>query len=224
VLSANVWGHNPSNFLAVGEILKRDADAVLLQEIDGEVFFALPRLRARYPHSSRCLGSGVQIFLKTPILAQGCGLGSKSRADLDLAWVQTTAPDGNVVTLATTHFSQPLPPRYHEADCEALVARLAALPGEALILAGDFNATPWSFCLKRLDRMLKPLTRRSIAWASYPARLNRWHWRWPIPFLPIDQIYAGPDWSLVRLTRVWVPGSDHFATEASFRRAPSRRP
>ena len=219
VLSANVWSLNPSPYAAVAEILARDPDAVLLQESDGSIAFALPRLRARYPYASVCLGTGVEILVKTPIIAQGCGLGSKTRAELEFAWIRTTAPDGKPVTLVTTHFSHPFPPGYQEADRVALATRLKPLPNDEVILAGDFNSTPWSFALKRQDQMLRPLTRRSIGWFSWPARLDRFRRPWSLPILPIDHVYAGRNWTSTRFTRVRMPGSDHFATEVEFHRA-----
>ena len=222
VLSANVWSRNPSPYAAVAAILARDPDAVLLQESDGSIAFALPGLRAKYPYSSVCLGAGVEIFVKTPIVAQGCGLGSKTRAELELAWIQTTAQDGKPVTLVTTHFSHPFPPGYQEADRVALAARLKPLASGDLILAGDFNSTPWSFALKRQDQMLRPLTRRSIGWFSWPARLDRFRRPWSVPVLPIDHVYAGAKWTSTRFTQVRIPGSDHFATEVAFQRAPGR--
>jgi endonuclease/exonuclease/phosphatase (EEP) superfamily protein YafD len=215
LLSANVWHDNPSPKQAIATILARDADAVFLQEIDGALAGALDELQSRYPYRSDCSGSGVVIFVKTPITASGCGLAA-SGGRLDWVWVQTSTADGRPVTLATTHFTWPFPPGLQGAQRRLLAAGAGQLPPGDLILAGDFNTTPWSFGMRNQDRLLAPLSRRTHAWFTWPARLDALGWPWSIPVLPIDHIYAGSDWVTTRLTKVQIPGSDHFATEAVF--------
>ena len=211
ILSANVWFSNPTPAEAVSAILARDADIVFLQESNGSLRGELYRLRLQYPFGSECPDSGERIFVKSPILAQGCGLGSPAG---DLVWVQIAMADGRPVTLVTAHFSKPFPPAEQQAEREALAAKIRSLPNDDLILTGDFNTTPWSFAMRRQDRSLMPLQRRTIAWSTWPARLVKSGWLWPVPFLPIDHIYSSPRWGKARLSRLRVPGSDHFATEA----------
>jgi endonuclease/exonuclease/phosphatase (EEP) superfamily protein YafD len=82
-----------------------------------------------------------------------------------------------------------------------------------LIVAGDFNLTPWSFALRRLDRSLA-VRRVDRADYSWPARLPFGGLRvTAMPVLPIDHVYAGSAWRLVSLTRSRAPGSDHDALE-----------
>jgi len=220
ILSANVWTDNPTPGLAIGEIIARDADAVFLQESNGTLRNEFVRLKSLYPYASECPGSGVQIFLKTPITAHGCGPGPASPSQLDWVWVETTASDGRPVTLATTHFSWPFPPGPQSAERTGLAASLSQLSRGDLILGGDFNTTPWSFAMRRQDQLFAPLKRRTLAWFSWPARLDALRRSWPLPILPIDHIYAGPNWQAASLTRLRMPGSDHFATEAVLTRRP----
>lgn len=214
VLSANVWSANPSPDLAVKKIIEQDADAVFMQEAEGTIYGNLEQLKSHYPFSSNCAGSGVKIFVKTPIVAQGCGLASQADKTLPLAWVRTLALDGRPITLVTTHFGWPFPPLLQQAQRVQLSARVHQLSTDDMILGGDFNTTPWSFAMKQQDKLLKPLTRRTIAWFSWPARLDALQQPWAIPILPIDHVYAGLNWKSVRLARLRIPGSDHFATEA----------
>jgi endonuclease/exonuclease/phosphatase (EEP) superfamily protein YafD len=81
------------------------------------------------------------------------------------------------------------------------------LPRSRMILAGDFNAAPWSAGLKRLDRTLG-LIRRDRAVATWPAQAAGRPW--PFPLLPIDHIYAGPGWATLSVTRGPWLGSDHY--------------
>jgi vancomycin resistance protein VanJ len=211
LLTANVWEQNPTPARAADEILARDADAVLLQEAGGTLASQLARLQTRYPYASQCPNSDLLILSKRRISAGGCDAGSPS---LDLVWASTSLPDGRPVPLATLHYTWPFPPRAQARQRKALTDWARARQGEDLILTGDFNLTPWSFALRRQDRGLAPLRRLTVAWFSWPARLDSLALPWPVPVLPIDHIYASPAWQLVRLERVRIPGSDHFGTEA----------
>jgi endonuclease/exonuclease/phosphatase (EEP) superfamily protein YafD len=218
VLSANVWYENPSPDRAVASLIASDADAVLLQESDGSLQAWLPRLREHYPLASNCPGSGVQIFTRSPIVAQGCA--PEASPSRDLAWVQIRASDGRPITLVTTHLGWPFPPAVQPAQRAVVAGQIRRLATDAMILAGDFNTTPWSFAMRSQDRLFAPLTRRTHAWFSWPARLDALRQPWPLPILPIDHVYAGREWQTMRLTRLRIPGSDHFATLAVFSRRP----
>jgi len=219
VLAANVWLDNPAPSQAVSAILARNADAVLLQEAStGSLSNPLLRLRAVYPFESHCAHSDLQIWVKAPIVAQSCGLGPGLNGDL--VSVTIAASDQQSLTLVTTHLSHPFPPPAQANERQALAARLRTLGAGDLILAGDFNATPWSYAVKRLDAALAPLRRRTIGWFTWPARLDEVAQPWPIPVMPIDHLYASPDWGVARMTLVRIPGSDHFATETLLTRRP----
>jgi endonuclease/exonuclease/phosphatase (EEP) superfamily protein YafD len=85
-----------------------------------------------------------------------------------------------------------------------------------MILSGDFNSTPWSFALRRLDGGLAPLTRRTHAFFSWPANVARMRKAFPLPLMPIDHVYAGPDWRTAGLRRLPRSASDHYAVMATF--------
>lgn len=87
------------------------------------------------------------------------------------------------------------------------------LPRARLIVAGDFNSAPWSFVRRREDAALG-IERRTRALFSWPAQ-----GRTP-PFLPIDHVYAGPDWRTVSVQRGPRIGSDHYPVVAVLARVP----
>jgi endonuclease/exonuclease/phosphatase (EEP) superfamily protein YafD len=96
----------------------------------------------------------------------------------------------------------------HEA--QAIATLLERQPRDRLIIAGDFNLTPWSFALRRIDRRLG-LERRDRAIATWPACPRPGPW--PVcvpPFLPIDHAYVGAGWRTVAIGRGPRLGSDHF--------------
>jgi endonuclease/exonuclease/phosphatase (EEP) superfamily protein YafD len=217
ILLANVWNRNPTPGKAVAAILARDADAVILQEARGSLAPELPRLRVRYPFASQCPHSGLRVFSRAPILAQGCCCERAVSRRGRLLWATIAGPGDETVTLATTHLSHPYQSA-QAAERKSLSMELGRLDLQGLVLAGDFNTTPWSEGMRRQDAMLAPLRRRTIGWFSWPARLGGL--AWPLPVLPIDHLYAGPGWGLARLRRLRIPGSDHFATEATLVRRP----
>jgi endonuclease/exonuclease/phosphatase (EEP) superfamily protein YafD len=85
---------------------------------------------------------------------------------------------------------------------------------DRLILAGDFNLTPWSFALRRMDSTLG-LERRDRALFSWPAKLDLGgHVTTAFPIFPLDHIYAGAAWRTISITRGPATGSDHFPVVA----------
>ena len=93
---------------------------------------------------------------------------------------------------------------------EALARLLDDQHHERLIVAGDFNLTPWSFGLARLDRRLG-LERRDRAVATWPALGRIGGALRPLPpVLPLDHVYAGREWRTVSVRRGPRLGSDHF--------------
>lgn len=118
----------------------------------------------------------------------------------------TYARSDGAVEVVTAHLDWPTRPtfRLQPQDLESVIARL---PQRRMVLLGDFNATPWSQLLRRLDRSLD-LIRRDRAVPTFPAQvMGR---RWPLPFLPIDHVYAGPGWATVKVERGPWLGSDHY--------------
>jgi endonuclease/exonuclease/phosphatase (EEP) superfamily protein YafD len=210
--------------LAVAAILARDPDVVMLQESGRRAIADLDGLLARYPHMAICPHAGLTIYAKFALVAHGCRCASAETPRGRLLTATLALPDRTLVTVATTHFSQPYRGDAQPRERRALAAFVGEMDARHLILAGDFNTTPWSQGMRRQDEMLAPLRRWTIAWFTWPARLLRWDLDWPIPLLPIDHVYAGPGWGEVRLRRVRLPGSDHFATEAALRLASAPTP
>lgn len=93
---------------------------------------------------------------------------------------------------------------------ERLLRHMQGWPRARIIMAGDFNSTPWSFIRQRADREMG-LIRRTRAVFSWPAdKANHNTMSAPLPFLPIDHIYAGEGWATVSVRRGPRLGSDHY--------------
>jgi endonuclease/exonuclease/phosphatase (EEP) superfamily protein YafD len=139
------------------------------------------------------------------------------QSELNYANASYPSP-GGPIEIVTTHLSWPTSATYASQvrDLKSVVARL---PRERMILTGDFNSTPWSGSLRRLDSELG-LTRRDRSIATYPASLLGAPW--PVPALPIDHVYAGPGWATVSVERGPWLGSDHYPLVVVL--APLRQP
>lgn len=218
LVTANVFSENNSPFSAARSLVQRGADAVVVEEADGTIIRARGVLSASYPFVTACGAAGIDIWLKTPILAQGCGLptprGTYYSWGQGFAWARTLGPDGKAITIVAVHFGRPYPPARQGVERAALPIGLAPLAGGRTLLVGDFNMAPWSFAMHRLDESLRPLRRHTHWLPTYPARLNVTQAEWSLPLLPIDYIYAGSAWSGFGITRFRVPNSDHFALDA----------
>lgn len=93
---------------------------------------------------------------------------------------------------------------------ERLLRHMQGWPRARIIMAGDFNSTPWSFIRQRADREMG-LIRRTRAVFSWPAdKANHNPISAPMPLLPIDHIYAGEEWATVSVRRGPRLGSDHY--------------
>lgn len=127
----------------------------------------------------------------------------------------TYGTPGGPIEIVTTHFDRRVSPSVG-SQALALESVVEQLPRARMILTGDFNATPWSAELRRLDRTLG-LVRRDRAVGSWPAQL--FGYAWPLPLMPIDHVYAGPAWATVSVERgPWV-GSDHYPVIVTLRPA-----
>ncbi|MGZ3272278.1 MAG: endonuclease/exonuclease/phosphatase family protein [Caulobacteraceae bacterium] len=221
VVTANVFRDNRRPARAMAPILDRRADAVIVEEANGAIVTALPMLAAAYPYSSDCPGGGVRIWLKTPILAQGCGMktppGTYPTWGQDFAWVRTMAPDGRPIVLAGVHLGRPYPPRRQAVERQALADALAPMGAARVLVAGDLNTASWTFGMRRTDGLLRPLIRRTSWPPTYPALIGTTQKPWPIPFLPIDHVYAGAGWVQTRMARFPIPGSDHLGLQLDAR-------
>ena len=221
ILSGNLYWMNPSGGEAVAAILARDPDAVLLQEAGRRLAPSLAALEGRYAHVAICRHAGLRIYTKAQMVGHACNCEAAKTPRGRLLTATIRLADDTTVTLATTHLSHPYRGDVQARERTALAAAVDRLDRQRLILSGDFNLTPWSPGMRRQDVRLAPLRRWTIAWFTWPARLPGLKLRFPAPMLPIDQLYAGPAWRQVRLRRVRIPGSDHFATEAELSGAPA---
>jgi endonuclease/exonuclease/phosphatase (EEP) superfamily protein YafD len=204
VVTFNLWGGNDRMQDVTKFLADSDADVVVLQEVTPSHRAVLRQsLQAIYPYTAGDIR--LVILSKHPIFAEGQfdRPGFPPWMSLLLRWVRLEV-NGRTFELAGVHFARPFYPELQEADVEALIG-YAASRDWPLIVAGDFNMSPWTEKLRRIIR------------TAGIRRYNTFHLTWPLrrgrlPLLPlvaIDNVLASP--SFDKITTIGGPslGSDH---------------
>ena len=206
LIQFNTWDENIAVPTTADWIAAQKPDVVVVEEAEGPLRSALA---ARGFVVTRGFGH-TSIFSRAASIVRPAPLAAAEWHSMP-PFVRATFEDAGYgdYTVVGAHVPQPL---FAVAEPERLMLgrMLRRYDPTRLIVAGDFNLTPWSFGLREFDRSLG-LTRVDRAVWSWPARLHA-HGRGlgTSPFLPIDHVYVGPGWRLVRLRRGPALGSDHF--------------
>jgi endonuclease/exonuclease/phosphatase (EEP) superfamily protein YafD len=192
----------------IGEVadflLNTDADFVVLQEMRGPSAPALwEAVAARYQYSAGTLG--LVILSKFPIAAEG----RIDRTDSHgwhrplIHWARVSV-NGKDLTIAGVHLERP-----YYADAQiydvATLTQFVRNQTTPLIVAGDFNMTPWTVKLQRITA------------ATGLKRYNTFHPTWPLrvrgvrllPFAATDNVLASSEFAAMSVTTGPDLGSDH---------------
>ncbi len=150
----NLYTANTNYADTVAYILKEDPHFVALMELDMRWWEGLAEIRERFPYhieSVRSDNFGIALFSKTPFV-------NARKESLSAAEVATIIAEidcgGGQATLIVTHPVPPVGSEYTRNRNEQLVnlAELAQQTSGHVIMAGDFNAPPWSPYFKQLVR------------------------------------------------------------------------
>jgi endonuclease/exonuclease/phosphatase (EEP) superfamily protein YafD len=197
---------------------------VVLEEVNDTAGHIPSLLREAFPYLSSCAPPrpcSTMILTKRRPTATGGLQAPVSTLRLAAAWV-TLGEGERAFTVAGVHYTWPVPPGAQQSQMARLQQGLAAFDRKSLIVAGDMNSTPWSYTLRRQDAALG-LERRTRALFTWPAaRFSRWRLSAPFPFLAIDHVYAGSDWTTVSVKRGPAVGSDHYPVMVELARAAAR--
>jgi endonuclease/exonuclease/phosphatase (EEP) superfamily protein YafD len=201
----NVWEKNPDPIGTVNWIVAQNPDVVTLEDASQFMIEAMGRrgytanfgisnsvVFSRLPRSPRRLQIPQDAWDKLPSFARARYLLS-----------------GQSFDVVAVHLLRPI----HHDRSEMAQALFDVLNGpdlDRMIVAGDFNLTPWSSGLRHLDQM-KGLERRDRAMASWPVRWpSPRSLPFPFPILAIDHVYAGKAWRTVRIERGPAMSSAHY--------------
>lgn len=190
-------------------IAQQDPDFLILEESTPAMRAAVLRRLPRHMSCGRTCDTA--IFTRTaPEKVEQPRRGRYGRGPAIV--IVHMAPKDGGYTLVGTHYTWPTAVWTHRENTARMLQLIEPLPKQRMILAGDFNSTPWSFARAR-EEARNGLTRRTLALASWPTTVG-------IPFLPIDHVYAGDALRTVRVERGPNLGSDHYPIVAVLAPAP----
>lgn len=208
----NLWGRNRDPKGTAKWLLETDPDIIVIEEGYSRSGGIARMLSRRYPYRTTCAQPkpcSTMILSKRRPTAAGGLSPSVSKASLAGAWATWSTPQGPFSVIGV-HYTWPYPAGPQQQMTLRLARVIEEFPKDRLIVSGDFNSTPWSFSLRRQDRLFG-LERRTRALASWPAGdFSRLHFAMPFPLLAIDQVYAGSGWRTVSVRRGPTLGSDHY--------------
>lgn len=194
LMTHNLFGMNYEMAQVSAAIFAEDPDIIVLQEYFGEQATELhPLLLERYPYFVRCRGgkrANLGLYSRIPFTqadAEACpsdAYGTTRTAHI-LAEFETA--DDKPFSLITTHMDWPIPIARKQEQLDALSEVVNKIEGP-MILAGDFNSTPWSYSLRDFVAR-NGFVRDTMSLFTFPMS---WYyfgaWRAMVPFLPLDQV------------------------------------
>jgi endonuclease/exonuclease/phosphatase (EEP) superfamily protein YafD len=195
-------------------LLTEDPDIVVLQEVGtGQAATLRARLGARYPHAHVCRvrdNCAAAILAKRPWTA--AGQHSWTGTSPETLWVQFDDVEYGRLKVVGVHLALPFRPERQSNHVARLIALRSGVAGP-LIIAGDFNMTPWSY---RLQRLLAAtgLRRHATFLVSWP---TDGQFRLPTPAFLIDHVLTTPDIKSVAIRIGPELGSDHLPVIAVLR-------
>ena len=222
MMTHNLFGLNYDMDRVLGAILAEDPDIIVLQEYFGEQATDLhPALLASYPFFVRCRGgkrANLGLYSRIPFEQVEDGACPNNayvtnRTGHILAKFET--PDGKSFSVITTHMDWPIPVQRQRDQLDALSTVVEGIEGP-MILAGDFNSTPWSYSLRDFVsrngfvRETMNLVTFPLSWFYFGA------WRDTLPFLPLDHVMTRDGIVVHELHAGRPTASDHLPVVFDF--------
>lgn len=215
LIQFSVYHQNPDPSRAVDWLLAQKADILVLEEGEGLDAASRTRLLTAYPYRN---GDGDVILSRWPMRDQGrFERPPRPTSMFFKGGFSVIEGPGGPFTVVGIHYTWPYPTRFQARQRREFARYVSALPHTTTIVAGDFNSTPWSFALLKLERSMG-LNRLTQGQSTFPARQYRGEGlrdrarRLPswFAFAPIDHVFAGDAWRAVKVTRGPKLGSDHY--------------
>lgn len=211
VLQLNLRFDNMETGKVLSLIGRVKPDVLTLDEVSESWAQRLQIIRSAYPHGILCPfpdgRDGVALLSRRP-LAQDAKAFCDERGALAMAAVDF---GGRTIEVASLHLGWPWP--YEQAWQIGGLSRFFADLGETAILAGDFNAAPWSYAIKRVADAGKLTLMPSPGSTWLERHLPRFM---VFAGLPIDQVMAKGDVLVHSIAALEDVGSDHLPVLIEF--------
>jgi len=201
LMSFNILIYNNNGAAIADMILSRSPDVVYLLEA-APIYGELQRLNEVYPYHAGCVRQAtcdLIMLSKTPL--NDIAIHSLSEFSPNRTIFATTEIAGQPVNLVAVHMTKPYFDFAAEGEAFTLARYLEQLTGP-VVVAGDFNAAPWSRTLQRLA------TNADLVHApSYPTT-------WPTEAgdfgVPIDNVFTRSPATVEQVAAMADPmGSNH---------------
>jgi endonuclease/exonuclease/phosphatase (EEP) superfamily protein YafD len=193
-------------------ILARAPDIVVLQEVTRAHAEPLHRrLGARYPWRHTCthMQGCSQMLLSRHPWAQAQHV-YRASGGPEMVWARFDDRSLGRLHVHGLHMAWPFRPETQVRHVDRLIEHSREVAGPA-IYAGDFNLTPWSYQLQRLQ-WRTGLRRHATALRSWPTD-GQMHL--PFPVFLIDHVMTTPDIRKVAIETGPNLGSDHLPVIAT---------
>ncbi len=216
VVSLNSWHSNRSPDKIVSYLRGVQADVVILIEFGPSKLALLAKLAADYPYQVHCAKRwycSLALLSRHPISRAKARSPTKTGPAVVTARIALPARNGQPgrrITVVGTHIFRPsTSPRLHVSHLQQLAVLVNNINGP-YILAGDFNATPWSQSYRNFVGNTELVTGGMMR-PSWPA--------WPVslPQFEIDHIFASKGLSIIKRGVGANVGSDHLPVWAIIR-------
>jgi endonuclease/exonuclease/phosphatase (EEP) superfamily protein YafD len=219
LLQMNLRWNVEDRAAAIRLIGRLQPDVVALEEAGEAWRPLLDPLADRYPYRYDC--GEPDTFGKLTLLSRrSFAADDAGTCDADDGFLSRAVNfNGSRVTIAVQHLRWPWPGRQWQ-QLARLEDRLAALAAPTLI-AGDFNAAPWSAFLERYALLSGTRIVPHVGPTWLPLPLTAW--LAPYAGLPIDNILASTDIEIIDVERPAATGSDHLPVIVTFAVPPAPR-
>ncbi len=216
VISFNTWHSNRSPAKIVSYLHKAQADVIILIEFGPSKLKLLSQLAADYPYQVHCAKRwycSLALISRHPISRAKASSPTKTGPALVTARIALPprkGQPGRQITVVGTHVYRPSTrPRRHVSHLNQLAAYVNKIKGP-YVLAGDFNATPWSQSYR--DFVSKTgLSAGGLMRPSWPS------WPLTLPQFAIDHIFASTGLTVLNRGTGANAGSDHLPIWAIIR-------
>jgi endonuclease/exonuclease/phosphatase (EEP) superfamily protein YafD len=205
VVVYNMYHLNQDLNAAIAEARRYDADLIFLMEYSDAINQQVTAAFADYPYQlirpSR-FTMGLALFSRIPFDDAQVHRFEATRIPIYQVQVQVA---GQPISFVGGH-PWPPQPQWGELHRNQMleITRIAANAPKPLIVAGDFNAAPWSHVMRNLA------TEAGVRQVRETFDLRKTWFGLPLISLPLDHVLVSDEWQVLNFQYGAASGSDHL--------------
>jgi endonuclease/exonuclease/phosphatase (EEP) superfamily protein YafD len=208
IVTANLWVENASVQTGLKTLLDLDADVLVLTEVTPLAAMYIKQVVLGFPYrlvEPRENKYGIAVLSQFPL--QNARIEALGKPYIPMVRADITVGD-SIMHLIAIHLETPRKVAYYASRNGQLreLAELAHDMEGPLVVAGDWNTTPWSHAYRRFERE-SGLRNSRQGFGIMPT----WSARQPFPWFPIDQIVVSDGIRVAASHAGPNIGSDHLS-------------